>query len=252
MSLPGLAVVGTDTEVGKTVVSALVLARYARELPLSYWKPVASGAATGERDTETVRRLTGAGPAGQAGEAGDAIEVLPEGYLFDAPLSPHLAARLEGRRVAPARLLEEYRRLRRRDGARRLVVEGVGGLLVPLTETEAEGAGEAAGAGLLLIDFLPALDLACLLVARSTLGTINHTLLSLEALRDRGLSVAGVVMVGPPDLENRRAVERFGGAEVVGELPPLDPLAPETLQAAARGFDPEGRLGPYLSGGGLA
>jgi dethiobiotin synthase len=246
MSRPGLAVVGTDTEIGKTVVSALVVARYAPEHPLSYWKPVASGADTDERDTETVRWLTGAESGDPAGRPAGPVEILPEEYLFGRPLSPHLAARLEGRRVEPERLLERYRQLRRREEGRTLVVEGVGGLLVPLTET---GAGDdgAAAAGLLLIDLLPALDLACLLVARSTLGTINHSLLSLEALRDRGVEVAGVVLVGPPNLENRRAVERFGRAEVIGELPPLDPLSPETLQEAARGFDPEGRLRGYLT-----
>lgn len=212
-----LAVVGTDTGVGKTVVSALLAASWAARGPAAYWKPVATGAEE-DRDAATVARLAGPG-----------VEVLPETYLFPAPLSPHLAARLAGGRIDPERVLAELGRHRAVPG-RALVVEGVGGLLVPLTEE-----------GYLLIDLLAAARLPCLLVARSTLGTINHTLLSLEALRARDLPVAGIVLVGPPNPENRRAIERLGGVPVVAEVPPLA-LTPAAIAAAARAFDPEGSL----------
>jgi malonyl-CoA O-methyltransferase len=214
-----LAVVGTGTEVGKTIVSAVLLARYSNG---AYWKPVATGARN-ERDTETVARL-----------APEAIEILPEGYLFREPLSPHLAARLDGGAIDPGRLLAELARHRAERPERALVVEGVGGLLVPLTDSD------------LLIDLLAAAGLPCLLVALSGLGTINHTLLSLEALRARRMEVAGVVLNGPPNPENRAAIERFGSVPVVAELPPLPVLDRPAVARTAAAFDREELLAPYL------
>jgi dethiobiotin synthetase len=137
-----LAVVGTDTEVGKTVVSAILCASWAASPNIgetvAYWKPVATGGYPGDpdRDSAVVSRL-----------AGPEVQILPETYLFPDPLSPHLAARLAGSAIDPARLLadlERHREESRRSG-RALVVEGVGGLLVPLTDS-----------GYLLADFLVA------------------------------------------------------------------------------------------------
>jgi dethiobiotin synthetase/malonyl-CoA O-methyltransferase len=219
-----LAVVGTDTGVGKTVVSAIVCAAWAERQPVAYWKPVATGGYPGDpdRDAATVARLAGPG-----------VEILPEVYLFPDPLSPHLAAQRAGATIDPGRVLADLERHRATPG-RALVVEGVGGLLVPLT-----------GEGYLLADLLVAAKLPCLLVARSTLGTINHTLLSLEALRAREISIAGVVLNGPPNRENRRAIERFGRVPVLAEVPPLA-LERPAIAAAARAFDPEGRLSRAL------
>jgi dethiobiotin synthetase len=121
-----------------------------------------------------------------------------------------------------------------RDG---LPGEGIGGLLVPLTE-----------GGYLLADLLKGLSLPCLLVSSSQLGTINHTLLTLEALRARNLCLAGVVLNGPVNLENRRAIERFGHTSVVAEVEPLHPLSRETVAQAASGFDPDGVLERTLPG----
>jgi malonyl-CoA O-methyltransferase len=227
-----LAVVGTDTEVGKTVVAAVLAASWANSWaegnPVAYWKPVATGGYPGDpdRDAATAARLLGPG-----------VEILPETYLFPDPLSPHLAARLAGAAIDPARVLADLDR-HRSEGVvhdRALVVEGVGGVLVPFTDE-----------GYLLADFLVEARLPCLLVARSTLGTINHTLLSLEALRARSLQVAGVVLDGPPNPENRRAIERLGRVTVIAEVPPLT-LDHAGIAAAARAFDPEGRLWRLLS-----
>ncbi len=227
-----LAVVGTGTDVGKTVISALVLARYAGPRPLAYWKPLATGAggdAGPERlptDSETVARL-----------APPEVEILAERYLFAPPVSPHLAARLAGTVIDPAAVLAAFAAHRAARPERALVVEGVGGLLVPLNENA------------LLIDLLAAAGLPCLLVAKSGLGTINHTLLSLEALRGRGIAVLGVVMNGPPDAENRAAIERFGGVPVIAEVAPIEPLASFDRAAVARAagdFDPTARLAEHL------
>ncbi|MGE3529125.1 MAG: ATP-dependent dethiobiotin synthetase BioD, partial [Methyloceanibacter sp.] len=100
-----------------------------------------------------------------------------------------------------------------------LVVEGAGGLLVPLDDHS------------YLIDLARELDLPLILVARSTIGTINHTLLSLEAIRRRGLPLAGVVMNGPETPHNRAAIERYGRVQIIAEIPRLDPLTPEALRA---------------------
>ncbi len=174
-----LAVVGTGPKAGKTVVSAALLARYGRQLPLVYWKPVETGAVEG-RDAEVVDRL-----------AGHCCEVVPETYLFLEPLALHVAARMESRRIDLRRLRFDYE-TGQRDG-RQWIVDTVGGLLTPLSD-----------AGPLFGDLLVELALPCLVVAPAALDTLNHTLLTLEALRSRGLEPAGVVLNGPPDAESRQ------------------------------------------------
>jgi dethiobiotin synthase len=218
-----LVVIGTDTEVGKTVVSAILLARYGRAVPLGYWKPIASGASEGS-DTDDVGRW-----------CGHLADVLPPRYIFDAPVSPHLAARLERRRVTPDAVLEGLVEHATNDPTRSLIVEGIGGLLVPITDD-----------GYLLSHLLAELHLPCLLVARSTLGTINHTLLTLEALRQRDIELAGVVLNGPRNQENRRAIESFGHVQVVAEVEPLPRLGRAAITKAAKRFDRRARLKLYL------
>jgi dethiobiotin synthase len=218
-----LVVVGTDTGVGKTVTSAVLLARYGRRFRLAYWKPIATGASEG-RDGARVERWVG-----------DLAVVLPETYLFDPPVSPHLAARWARRPIDPERVLADLVRHGIEDRRRTLVIEGLGGLLVPLEDR-----------GYLLADLLAAFDLPCLLVARSTLGTINHTLLTLEAMRARRLELAGVALVGPPHRENRTAIEKLGGVRVVAEIDRLPRLDRRTIRAAARRFDTRGRLRPFF------
>ena len=217
----GLFVTGTDTGVGKTVVSAALLVRYAGELPLRYWKPIQTGVPPDD-DTAEVRRLAdGAG-----------AEVADGGVRLPDPVSPHLAAARAGETIDLEPLVS---RPAGEPGAR-WIVEGAGGLLVPINRFA------------LMADLIGRLELAAVVAARSTLGTINHTLLTLEALRARSLPVAGVVMVGPPDRDNREAITRYGRVDVLGELPRLDPLTPEALAAWVRdGLDPGGRLRRWLA-----
>lgn len=190
-------VTGTDTDVGKTVAAAwLVL-----HLGASYWKPVQAGLG-GETDADAVRRLTGVGPE----------RILPSAYALPDPLSPHEAARRAGVRI-------DLERFALPPGDDALIVEGAGGLMVPLNENA------------LMIDLIARLQLPAILVARTTLGTINHTLLSLEALRARSLPVAGVVLNGPDVPHNRAAIETYGRVRVLGHLPPLDPLDRDALLA---------------------
>ncbi|MEM8931997.1 MAG: dethiobiotin synthase [Acidobacteriota bacterium] len=213
-------VLGTDTEIGKTIGSALLAARYRSEVPeLAYWKPVASGSIEG-RDVETVATLAG-------------VETIDEAVLLREPLSPHLAARLEGERIDPDRLIEQARDLM---AQRPLLIEGIGGIHVPLTDE-----------GDLFTDFAEALGLPAVVVARSTLGTINHTLLTLEVLRSRGIEVLGVLVSGPRNAENVDAIHRFGVVPILGEAVPIDPLDRDGVERLAATLDPEGRLCSHLS-----
>ena len=207
----GVFVTGTDTGVGKTVVAAALVACLRRHGPAGYWKPVQTGVEQDD-DTATVHTLAGCTDA----------EVWNRGVRLERPLSPHLAARLAGRVLSVDAVLADAPD----DTSRTWVVEGAGGVLVPLNDTEA------------MSTLMVRMRLPVVLVARSTLGTINHSLLTLEALRNRGLRVAGLVMVGPPNPENRAAVAARGHVPVLGELPGLDPLNRESLAAwAAIGLD---------------
>jgi dethiobiotin synthetase len=168
-----------------------------------YWKPVQCGLdpETGEGDRERVGRLAGLAPE----------RLLPEAYRLQAPVSPHWAAEREGLKI-------EDQRLQLPPGDGPLVVETAGGLLVPLRRDR------------LQIDQMVSWGLPVLLVARSGLGTLNHTLLSLEALASRGLPVLGLVMNGPLHPDNPRTLEQLGGVPVLAELPTLNELNSAALR----------------------
>jgi dethiobiotin synthetase len=211
----GVFVAGTDTGVGKTVVAGSICAVLAaRGERVAALKPAVTGldepAAGWPHDHEL---LAAAASADQ--EPGD---IAP--YRFGPPLSPHYAAELAGERIEPARVLASARAAA--EGAGAFVVEGVGGLMVPLTP------------GYLVRDLAVDLELPVVIAARTGLGTINHTLLTIDAARAAGLHVAGVAMTPWPDepapieRSNRAAVERFGGVAVTG----LPPATPATLAAA--------------------
>jgi dethiobiotin synthase len=215
--LRGLFVTGTDTGVGKTVVAAALMHRYRARIPLRYWKPIQTGIEQDD-DTAEVERLGDCRPE----------ELRPEGTRLRHPVSPHLAARLSGTPIALRPLVESIVEERR---SIRWIVEGAGGALVPINEAET------------MIDLMNLLRLPVIVVARTALGTINHTLLTLEALRQRALHVAGVVMVGERNAENRAAIERYGDAVVVGEMPRFSRLDAARLAAwAAAELDPQHRL----------
>lgn len=217
----GIFVTGTGTGVGKTVVSAALMQRYRPSYPsLRYWKPVQTGIEQDD-DTAEVARLSGLEKGG----------VLLEGIRLRKPGSPHLAARLSGTRIAISDLLA----ILAAQTSAPWIVEGAGGVLVPLNESE------------LMIDFMSVLGLPVVVVASAGLGTINHTLLTLQALRVRNLRVGGVVLVGPPHEDNRAAIEQYGGVAVLGQLLHLVPLTGQTLSAWAATLDGKGVLAEWIA-----
>jgi dethiobiotin synthetase len=190
-----LVICGTDTDVGKTIVSAL----FVQGLKASYWKPVQSGT-EGGGDRQRVIDLL------------DLPEkrLHPEAYAFQAPVSPHWAAEREGRCIDPEQL-----KLPAIDEP--LVVETAGGLMVPITRHW------------LQIQQLQSWQLPVVLVARSELGTLNHTLLSLEALRRRNIPILGLVINGPSHADNPRTLHELGDVPLLCELPLLGQLNAEAL-----------------------
>ena len=189
-----LFVTGTDTGVGKSYVSALLVAG----LEAAYWKPVQSGA---DADADWVRRVAGL----------PAERVLPETYRLRAPLSPHEAARREGVQIEMSRFVLPKRK--------RLIVEGAGGVMVPLDDRH------------LMVDLMVDLGLPVLVVARSELGTINHTLLTLDQLRRRGCPLWGVVVNGPPNSANCQAIAHYGEVPVLAAIDRRVELSPAKVRA---------------------
>jgi dethiobiotin synthetase len=186
----GFFVTGTDTGVGKTVLSALLVAA----LDGVYWKPVQTGVIEGT-DRKSVGLWT------EIPEE----RLLPERFRFDPPVSPHLAAREAGVRIA----LEAFE-FPAAPAGRPWIVEGAGGVMVPLNERD------------LMLDLMRHVGLPVVIAARTALGTINHTLLTLAALRHADLNICGVVMIGKENLENRRAIEYYGDIRVIGHIPMLE------------------------------
>ena len=190
-----IVVCGTDTDVGKTVVSAWLV----QGLHATYWKPVQSGLDEGG-DRDRICEQLNLPPE----------RWLREAYAFRRPVSPHWAAECDGMELDPANL-----GLPPCNGP--LVVETAGGLMVPLNRSW------------LQIDQLQRWQLPVVLVARSGLGTLNHTLLSLEALRQRSIPVLGLILNGSPHADNPGTLEQFGGIPVLAQLPPLATLDASSL-----------------------
>ena len=201
-----LIVTGTDTGIGKTVVAAMLTLA----LDGYYWKPIQSGIEDGT-DAQRIAALTGLPPD----------RIVRERYVLTQPLSPHRAAELDDVRIDFASLA-----LPRVPGDRWLVVEGAGGVLVPITRN------------LLQIELFTRWAAPVVVVARTRLGTINHTLLTLEALRRRDVEVLGIVFVGESMSDSERTLAEFSGAKRLGRLPPLPRVDADSLREAfAAHFD---------------
>ena len=207
MSGPAIIITGTDTDVGKTVFAAAL----AGALRASYWKPIQAGLdANGDTDSRRVASLSSL----------PADRILPEAYALATPCSPHRAAEIDGLAIDPERLA-----LPQISGP--LVVEGAGGVLVPLTRS------------LTYADMFARWGHPVVLVARTALGTINHSLLSIEALRARRIVILGVAFVGDGNPDSEAIIADLGSVRRLGRLPRLAPLDAGILAAAFRAnFDP--------------
>ena len=185
-------ITGTDTNIGKTLVASWL----ALHTGYDYFKPIQTGSLEAT-DSQMVRSLTNS-------------TVHKETYCYQAPLSPHLAAHLEQQEIDVNQI-----NLPR---VPKLILEGAGGVLVPINRE------------MLLIDWIKRLSIPVILVASSRLGTINHTLLSLEALRTRNIEILGIIMSGELNQDNSDAIAGYGQTKVIGQLPFLQNINQDTLK----------------------
>ncbi|MXV36776.1 MULTISPECIES: dethiobiotin synthase [unclassified Saccharibacter] len=197
----GVFVTGTDTGIGKTLASALLTHAWGA----TYWKPLQTGLAEEAGDTATVRHLASLPPQ----------RIIPPAYALQAPLAPEAAARQEGITLAPETLTLP-------NIEAPLVVEGAGGLMVPITSS------------MMMIDLIAQLGLPVVLVTRSGLGTLNHSLLSLEALYRRSIPVLGFISNGPENKDNQQSLERLGQTRCLFHINPLPTLSPAHVQHTAQ------------------
>jgi dethiobiotin synthetase len=194
-----IVVAGTDTEIGKSVFSAGL----ADFLGANYWKPIQAGLG-GETDSQLVARL---------GDLSD-DRIVPERYRLETPASPYHAAAIDGVHIDAESLDVPD------TGERPLVIEGAGGLMVPLSRST------------LYIDIFARWQLPVVLCARTELGTINHSLLSIAALRNRTIEILGIAFIGERNSESESAICEIGRVRWLGRLPRLSPLTANTLRAA--------------------
>lgn len=196
MTPNALFVTGTDTNVGKTLVSAILTLGTKGK----YWKPIQTGSDVDRVWIKDATKLSD-------------DHFFPETYKLTQPLSPHAAAEMDGVSIVTSDI-----NLPARNNGDILIVEGAGGLLVPLNKHD------------FMVDLIKKLELPVLLVARSGLGTINHTLLSLRLIRQFGIPLLGVVLNGERNRGNKAAIETYGRVEVLAEIEPLALLDRGTLQ----------------------
>ncbi len=186
-------ITGTDTGIGKTIFSAAL----AQSTGTPYWKPIQSGLEE-ETDGETVARLAG-------------VPIRPEAYRLVTPASPHLAAEIDGVNI-------DVETLSPPPGD--LIVEGAGGALVPVTRTT------------FYADLFAKWQIPVIVCARTSLGTINHSLLTIEALKARGVPIHGLAFLGDAVEDSEAIIAAISGVRRLGRLPIIDPLTSETLADA--------------------
>lgn len=191
-------ITGTDTEIGKTVASAMLV----QALEYNYWKPVQSGLDDGGVDTRRVQKMTNLPDD----------RFLPEDYVLSEPLSPHRSAEIDGVQIDVENFHVPL-------AERPLIIEGAGGLMVPLTRKN------------LFINQFKKWGVPVILCARTGLGTINHTLLSIEALWARDIKIHGLIFIGENNTDNMMTILEFSQEKVLGHIPHLQDINPASLQS---------------------
>ena len=186
---------GTDTDIGKTLISSF----FVKGLNSFYWKPIQSGIET-ETDSQTIEKLARTNKA----------KIINEAYVFTKPLSPHWAAEIDQKTI-------DINLLQLPKVNDSLIVETAGGLMVPLTRN------------FLQIDQIKKWGLPVILVCKSSLGTLNHTLLSIEALQKRNINIFGLVVNGEKHLDNPKTLVEFSGIPIIAEFPYIPKVCPNNL-----------------------
>jgi len=191
-SYPAFIITGSDTDVGKTLVSAVLM----KTLRGTYWKPIQSGAIS-DNDRDMVQRLTGLGDQ----------HFMEEMYSLQQPLSPHQAAKIDGVTIDPSKInLPHADQIANSP----LMIEGAGGIMVPITDNY------------LMVDLFKDLGLPVLVVCRNRLGVINHMLMTLESLKNRSIPVMGFISSGGSgDPDNLVTIQRLGGVPLLATLPEM-------------------------------
>lgn len=190
--MKNIVVAGTDTNIGKTICSALLMS----VLKGTYLKPIQSGAKE-DNDTETVKKISEL----------DKTHFLKEKYVLEEPLSPHQAAELENIIIEESNLI-----LPDKIPSKPLIIELAGGLMVPINRQT------------LFIDIIKNWDAKVILCARTSLGTINHALLSIEALKARNIDIMGMVFIGEENIDNKKTIIEFSGVRNLGTIPQLNKI----------------------------
>ena len=224
-------IVGTDTDVGKTTVSAWICFH----TKCHYWKPVQTGCQitidngsknsidTKVRESSVFQALKDYIASDVAADANFHIEgsdsytvstlsgtmIHPESYVFRAPLSPHIAGPMDGKEVLTSNI--------KIPNIDNLLIEAAGGLMVPMNEDT------------MYVDFIKKTGLPVILVSRPTLGTINHTCLSIEALRRRDIELLGVIISGQKNAENAKSIEQYGNVKILAELDKMPTIDRENI-----------------------
>ena len=204
---------GTDTDIGKTLISSF----FVRGLNSFYWKPIQSGIES-QTDSQIVEKLS----------RSNREKIIKEAYVFTKPLSPHWAAEIDQQTIN-----FEMLRLPKVNGS--LIVETAGGLMVPITRN------------FLQIDQIKKWDLPVILVCKSSLGTLNHTLLSIEALQRRNINILGLVINGEKHLDNPKTLVKFSGIPIITEFPFIKEIDSNYLDILWKELDIKNKLVSILN-----
>ncbi|WP_017257490.1 dethiobiotin synthase [Pedobacter arcticus] len=191
-------VTGIGTEIGKTVTSAILT----EHLKADYWKPIQSGDLH-QSDTLKVKNLI----------SNQRTKFHPEAYQLTQPFSPHYSAALDGVKI-------DLNSINLPETQNNLIVEGAGGLMVPLNNQD------------LIIDLIKKLGLAVVLVSKNYLGSINHTLLSVEALKSRNIPIKGIIFNGEPNQASESIIIKMTGLKVIANIPMLHKIDKESVKDA--------------------
>ena len=225
----GLFITGTDTGVGKSIVTGGLAGLLRKQrINVGVMKPVETGCLHDDgsffpADAQFLKDMSGVDAPLE--------EIVP--YQFKEPLAPSVAAEREGITIDTNQLVKKFEHISRHHDV--MLVEGAGGLLVPLYQR------------FLFIDLVKRFKLPVLIVSRATLGTINHTLLTIEAARHAGISILGVILTGEADPGLARVLENYSGAQVIAEIPKIEHLEPATVSRLARAHFPKSVLARIFS-----